>query len=478
VAIDDGIAAGIFPDSRDSGRMPKQMTVKIAIRSTRCNCSPLPDGGFEPKTLYLHETPDISYPCRIMATVRPFRGLRPRREFAAEVAARPYDVLTTEEARIEAAGNPLSFLHVGKPEIDMPVGIDPSSPEVYARAKTNLDLLVERKILEQDPAPRLYVYAQTMGAHRQYGIAACVPVDEYQQGLIRKHELTRPDKEDDRTRHILATNAQTGPIFLTYRMVPSIDALVMRIASAPAEYDFLSSDGVRHQLWVVADEPTLESIVRLFRDVPLLYIADGHHRSAAAARAALERRRRNPGHTGDEEYGAFLAVIIPDTQLQILEYNRLVRDLNGLKRDRLLDLLERDFDVTRTRGRMTPMRKGEFGLYLEGGWHTLIAHAELLDTTDPVERLDISVLQNRVLGPLLAIEDQRTSKRIDFVGGIRGTGELEHRVNSGEMAAAFSLYPTSVGELLAIADANRIMPPKSTWFEPKLRDGLLVHGLE
>jgi len=412
-----------------------------------------------------------------MATIRPFRGIRPRNDVAAEVAARPYDVLTTDEARNEAAGNPLSFLHVGKPEIDLPPGTDPYAPEVYSRAKENFDLLLERDVLRQDPEPLLYVYAQTMGSHRQYGIAACVSVEEYRRGIIRKHELTRPDKEDDRTRHILATGAQTGPIFLTYRAVPAVDTIVAAVVREPAAYDFLSNDAIRHQFWVISGKETLEQLVRLFQEVPVIYVADGHHRSAAAARAAQELQRRDPAADAGSECNFFVAVIVPHNQLQILEYNRLVKDLHGLTRERFLELLRVDFDVQKTRGQVKPLRKGEFGLYLDGSWYTLTAGREILSASDPVGRLDVSILQDRVLGPLLGIEDQRTSKRIDFVGGIRGAGELERRVNSGEMAAAFSLFPTSVEELLAIADANRIMPPKSTWFEPKLRDGVIVHSL-
>jgi uncharacterized protein (DUF1015 family) len=412
-----------------------------------------------------------------MATIRPFRGIRPRNDIAAEVAARPYDVLSTDEARNEAAGNPLSFLHVGRPEIDLSPRTDPYAPEVYARAKENYDALLERDVLRQDPDPLLYIYGQTMGSHRQYGIAACASVEEYRRGVIRKHELTRPEKEDDRTRHILATGAQTGPIFLTYRTVQEIDAIVQEIVREPAVYDFLSNDAIRHQFWLITGKEILERLVRLFREVPVLYVADGHHRTAAAARAAQELQRRNPAQNGEAECNFFAAVIVPHNQLQILAYNRVVKDLHGLTRERFLELLSVDFVVQKTRGRVKPLRKGEFGMYLEGSWYTLTAGSELLEVADPVGRLDVSILQDQVLGPLLGIEDQRTSKRIDFVGGIRGAGELERRVHSGEMAVAFSLYPTSVEELLTIADANRIMPPKSTWFEPKLRDGLIVHSL-
>lgn len=413
-----------------------------------------------------------------MATIRPFKALRPPVDLAPEVAARPYDVLSTEEARTEASGNPLSFLHVGKPEIDLPPGSDPYSPEVYGRAKENFDLLVARNILVQDPSPSLYLYALTMGTHRQSGIVACVSVEEYLRGTIRRHELTRPEKEDDRTRHILATNAQTGPVFLTYRAAARIDELVERTTRQPAATDFLASDGIRHQVWAITDAALLGQIADAFRAVPLLYIADGHHRSAAAARAAQERARRNPSHTGREGYNYFLAVLFPHNQMHILEYNRLVQDLNGFTRDRFLEMLRRNFEVGKTRGRVQPMRKGEFGLYLEGNWYTLSATDGAPEERDIVDGLDVTLLQNRVLAPLLGIDDPRTSKRIEFVGGIRGPGELERRVNGGGMAAGFTLYPTSVEELLAVADANRIMPPKSTWFEPKLRDGLLVHSLE
>lgn len=413
-----------------------------------------------------------------MATLRPFRAYRPVRELAAEVACRPYDVLNTEEARAEAAGNPLSFLHVGKAEIDLPPGTEPHSPQVYARARENLQRLISRGALQQDAKPSLYLYGLTMGSHTQYGLAGCVPADEYQRGLIRKHEQTRPDKEDDRTRHILATGAHTGPVLLTYRAVPAIDALAAAVAARPPEVDFVASDGVRHLLRVVPPGPELEELVRLFRGVPLLYIADGHHRSAAAVRAAQEYSRRDAAGTGTREHLSFPAVLFPHDQLRILEYNRLVEDLNGFTRDRFLEMLRRDFDVERARGRVRPMRKGEFGLYTDGSWYLLTAGRQLLEQEDPVERLDVSVLQSRVLAPLLGIEDPRRNRRIDFVGGIRGAGELEHRVNSGRMAAAFTLFPTSIEELLAIADTERIMPPKSTWFEPKLRDGLLVHTLD
>jgi uncharacterized protein (DUF1015 family) len=418
--------------------------------------------------------PSTFHETRPMATVRPFTAIRPRRASAADVASRPYDVLNTEEARAETAGNPLCFLHVGKPEIDLPPGTDPYAPAVYAKGSENFQKLLRDGVLVKDASPCFYVYAQTMGAHRQFGIAGCVSVEEYAAGIIRKHELTRPDKEDDRTRHMLAIGAQTGPIFLTYRNVPAIDRLVKDTVVGEAEYDFHSPDKVRHQLWVISDPATVKVLEALFRDVPIIYIADGHHRSASAARAAAELAKTG---RGTAEAGFFLAVIFPDNQMQILPYNRLVRDLNGMTPDQLVAKLGKDFDVQKSSGQVTPARKGEFGLYTGGQWYTLVIKGDLRAVPDPVERLDVSVLQSRVFGPLLGIEDQRTSKRIDFVGGIRGTAELQKRVDAGEMAAAFSIFATSIGELLAVADAGRIMPPKSTWFEPKLRDGLLVHSL-
>jgi len=316
-----------------------------------------------------------------------------------------------------------------------------------------------------------------MGHHTQAGVVGCLSIEEYRDGTILRHELTRPEKEDDRTQHILATGAQTGPIFVAHRADPAIDETVKGITGTPPAYDFEASDGVRHRFWIAGAGETVRRLAGLFRPLPRLYIADGHHRSAAAARAAAECRRRNPRHSGSEDYNFFLAVVFPHTQLQILEYNRLVRTLNGLRRDRFLNLLHDSFTVDRTPGRVRPMRKGEFGLYLDGSWYTMACREKLLEEQDPVRRLDVSVLQNHVLGPLLGVDDPRTSSRIDFVGGIRGPGELERRVNSGEMAAAFTLYPTSMDELMEIADAGLFMPPKSTWFEPKLRDGLVIHSI-
>lgn len=412
-----------------------------------------------------------------MATLRPFRGVRPRTPYASAVASKPYDVLNSEEARAEAGDKPLSFLHVGKPEIDLPPGTDLYDERVYARAKENLDRFLRDRILVEDPRPSLYLYAQTMGNHTQYGIVGCASVEEYVNDVIKKHELTRRDKEDDRTRHVRVTNAHSGPIFLTYRARPAIDALVEQIRATPPVNDFVAEDGIRHRLWVIDDTPTIDAITREFRTVPVLYVADGHHRSAAAARVGKEMAAANPHHTGSEEYNFFLAVLFPHNQLRILDYNRLVKDLNGKNADQFLAALPPAFTVTRSPAQARPSRKGEYGMYLPGQWYLLQAGTGLTAVTDPVERLDVSILQKHLLAPILGIEDPRTSKRIDFVGGIRGLAELERRVDSGEMAVAFAVMPTSIEELLAIADAGKSMPPKSTWFEPKLRDGLVVHLL-
>jgi uncharacterized protein (DUF1015 family) len=412
-----------------------------------------------------------------VATLRPFRGIRPRPRYAAEVAAKPYDVLSSEEARAEAENKPLSFLHVGKPEIDLPRGIDLYDERVYLKGKENLDRLLHDGILAEDPEPSLYLYAQTMGDHTQYGVVGCASVEEYTNDTIKKHELTRRDKEDDRTRHVRVTNAHTGPIFLTYRARPAIDVIVDRIRAMPPVNNFIAEDGIRHQLWVIGDRSTVEALTREFRNVPSLYVADGHHRSAAAARVGKEMAAANPHHTGKEEYNFFLAVLFPHNQLRILDYNRVVKDLNGKTDAEFLTALSPTFTVTKSLDQVRPSKKGEYGMYLRGEWYLLRAQSGLTAITDPVERLDVSILQKHLLTPLLGIDDPRTSKRIDFVGGIRGLKELERRVNSGEMAVALALTPTSIEELLAIADAGKIMPPKSTWFEPKLRDGMVVHFL-
>jgi uncharacterized protein (DUF1015 family) len=393
------------------------------------------------------------------------------------VAAKPYDVLNSEEARAEAAGKPLSFLHVGKPEIDLPRDIDLYDPRVYDKGRENLQRLMSDGILAQDSQPSYYLYAQTMGNHTQYGIVGCASVHEYADDIIKKHELTRKDKEDDRTRHVRVTHAHSGPIFLTYRADPSIDALASAIRSGKAEYDFVADDGIRHQLWVASDPVMTSRLEEAFRAIGNFYVADGHHRSAAAARVGREMAAANPHHTGREEYNFFLAVLFPHNQLRIMDYNRVVRDLHGRSPESFLAEVEKRLTVIPATRQVRPAAKGRFGMYTGGAWYELQAPHGMLSAPDPVERLDVSILQRELLSPVLGIDDPRTSKRIDFVGGIRGLGELERRVNSGEMAAAFALHPTSIEELLAIADAGKIMPPKSTWFEPKLRDGVVVHLL-
>jgi uncharacterized protein (DUF1015 family) len=410
-----------------------------------------------------------------VATVRPFKGYRPRPELAGQVAAQPYDVLNSDEAREIAKDKPLSFLHVGKPEIDLPPGINLYDERVYQKGRQNLQRLIADGVLKEDQQPSFYLYAQTMGQHTQFGIVGCASVQEYLNDTIKKHELTRKDKEDDRTKHVKVTNAHSGPIFLTYRARPDLDAVVERVRSAPPVNDFVAEDGIRHRLWVIVENAVVKQIQQSFHAVPTLYVADGHHRSAAAARVGKEMADGNPHHRGDEEYNFFLAVLFPHNQLRIMDYNRVVKDLNARSADQFLEEIGAGFECQPSPSQVRPGRKGEFGMYLRGQWYRLRARPALLAIADPVERLDVSLLQNHLLAPILGIDDPRTSKRIDFVGGIRGLGELERRVNSGEMAVAFALHPTSIDELLAIADAGKIMPPKSTWFEPKLRDGMVVH---
>jgi uncharacterized protein (DUF1015 family) len=413
-----------------------------------------------------------------MATIRPFKAFRPKAEFAGEVAARPYDVLNSDEAREEVKGHPLSFLHIGKPEVDLDPSIDLHDERVYEKGKENLQKLISREVLVQDPAPSLYVYAQTMGTHTQYGLVGCASVDEYWNNTIKKHELTRSDKEEDRCNHVRVTNSHSGPIFLTYRDNAEINAIVAHVTSQSPVNDHQALDGIRHQCWTIKDAGVIEKITSLFKNIPNLYIADGHHRSAAAARVGRERAKANPRHRGDEEYNFYLAVYFPANQLRIMDYNRLVKDLCGMSKEEFFVRLKQNFDIVEASGQLKPVKKGDFGMYLEGTWYTLSAGPALQRITDPVLELDVSILQNHLLDPILGIKDPRVDKRIDFVGGIRGLGELERRVNSGEMKIAFSMFPTSVAELMAIADDDKLMPPKSTWFEPKLRDGLFVHFLD
>ena len=413
-----------------------------------------------------------------MSLIRPFTGLRPASGRAADVTAPPYDVLSTEEARARAQGRPWSFLHVSKPEIDLPVGTDPYSAAVYSRGRENFDRILGDGVLQRDPGAYYYVYQLVMGAHRQTGIVAAASVPDYDSNRIRKHEFTRPDKEDDRVRQIEALNAQTGPVFLTYRRSSAVDAIMDQVTQAAPEVDVTADDGVRHTLWAMRDRKQIDAITGLFDAMDCLYIADGHHRSAAASRVAAARRAGNPRHSGDEAYNYFLAVIFPDNQMQILDYNRVVKDLNGLTREGFLEKIKTVFSVKPEAAMVKPGRAGEFGLYLKDQWYRLNIRPERIPVNDPVKRLDVSLLQDNLIAPVLGIADPRRDKRIDFVGGIRGLKELERRVDSGEMACAFSLFPTSMADLMSVADAGEVMPPKSTWFEPKLADGLVSHVLD
>ena len=408
-----------------------------------------------------------------MAVIRPFRALRPRPERAQAVASVPYDVVNTEEARALAAGKPLSFLHVSRPEIDLPPGTDIHSDPVYRKAVENFEKLIAEAPLEKEAEPSLYLYRLVMGQHEQIGVVAVCSIDEYDNNTIRKHERTRRDKEDDRTRHMIMLRAQTGPVFLTYRTRAEIDAQVNAAIAADPLFDLTAEDGIRHTIWRVTET---DGLVNGFASVPLLYIADGHHRAASASRARGELREQSFTHTGNEDYNYFLTVIFPDSQVQILAYNRVVRDLNGLSKEEFLAALKPQCTVTENAS-PAPAERGQWRMYLDGQWYGLQLAPDTTLPASTVSALDVSVLQDRLLDPILGIKDVRTDKRIDFIGGLRGTQELERLVNEGKAAVAFSLFPTTVDELLMVSDANEIMPPKSTWFEPKLRDGLLIHTI-
>jgi len=411
-----------------------------------------------------------------MSLIRPFAALRPVPEHVADVIAPPYDVLNTEEARARADGRPHSFLHISKPEIDLPEGTDPFAPEVYARGAENLQRLVKENILFREDSPCYYVYRLVMGEHVQTGLVAVASVADYDSNRIRKHEFTRPDKEDDRVRQIDALNAQTGPVFLTYRHNDTVDEVVAKVTTAAPEYDLQADDGVQHTLWVVNDADDIQTLTDTFDAMDCLYIADGHHRSAAGSRVAAMRRQAGQASTASDY---FLSVIFPDNQMKILDYNRVIKDLNGMSEADFLAAVEKNFSVEKSASAVSPASTQEFGMYLGGNWYRLKIKPDLVPASDdPVGRLDVSLLQNNLISPLLGIDNPRVDKRIDFVGGIRGLGELEKRVNSGEMAVAFSLHPTVLDDLMAVADANEVMPPKSTWFEPKLADGLVSHVLD
>jgi uncharacterized protein (DUF1015 family) len=409
-----------------------------------------------------------------VAIIRPFNALRPQVERAAQVASVPYDVVNAEEARALAAGNPWSFLHVSRPEIDLPEGTPIYSDQVYAKAVANFEKLTKECPLEVEETPSLYLYRLIMGNHEQLGVVACCSVDDYDGDIIRKHERTRRDKEDDRTRHIMMLRAQTGPVFLTYRAQAKVDSLIAdALRGNPPLYDFVANDDIRHTIWRV---PTYDALVEAFSEVPYLYIADGHHRAASASRARAELKESGFSFIGTEEYNFFQCVLFPDNQLQILPYNRIVADLNGLSQDEFLTRVRESFAVT-DNAPPSPRDRGHWSMYLEGRWYGLALRGDSPPPEGVVESLDVSILQDRLLDPILGIKDVRTDKRIDFVGGIRGTEELERLVNDGKAAAAFSLYPTTIEDLLRVSDAGEIMPPKSTWFEPKLRDGLLSHQI-
>ena len=413
-----------------------------------------------------------------MVKVKPFCGIRPPKEYAAEVASRPYDVLNSEEAKAEATER--SLLHIIKPEIDFTPIADEHSDEVYAKAVENFKAWKERGWLAQDSEEHYYIYAQTMEGRTQYGIAMCCHFEDYLSGAIKKHELTRPDKEEDRMIHVRNQKANIEPVFFTYPDNDEINAIVESVvAQNEADYDFTAEDGFGHHFWVIRDKVLNERITELFASVPALYVADGHHRTAAAARVGQECMQNNPNHTGEEEYCYFLAVTFPASQLRIIDYNRVVRDLNGLTKEQLLEALAESFEVEKKGSEIyTPAALHNFAMYIDGEWYSLTAKEGTYDDKDPIGVLDVTVLSNLVLDKILGISDLRTSKRIDFVGGIRGLGELKRRVDSGEMGVAFALYPVSMQQLIDIADTGNIMPPKTTWFEPKLRSGVVIHSFE
>ncbi|HUE37452.1 MAG TPA: DUF1015 family protein [Candidatus Acidoferrum sp.] len=401
-----------------------------------------------------------------MAVLKPFAALRPKPELASQICELPYDVMSSEEAREIAAGNPLSFLRVSKPEIDLPPGTDVYAPEVYAKGKENFQKLITQGALRQDGQPNFYLYRQIMGGHSQMGLVAAASCEEYLRGVIKKHELTRPDKEDDRVRHIETLNSQTGPVFLTYKAAGALDDFVAKKISEKPDVDFTAKDGVRHSSWKISGAEDIQFIEKQFAQIPYLYIADGHHRSAAAARVYQSRR-------GAGQSGSFLAVIFPHSQMRILPYNRALKDLNGHSPEQLLHKIGARYLLSE-KGRPNPAKKHEIGFYFQNKWRTFDMQPKALHK-DAVENLDVTLLQKNILAPVFGIDDPRTSRRVAFVGGIRGTPELEKLVDSGEFACAFSMFPTGIEDLMAIADAGGIMPPKSTWFEPKLRDAMFCH---
>lgn len=411
-----------------------------------------------------------------MITIKAFRGIRPLPEYAARVASRPYDVMNRQEAKQEAAGNPLSFLHVIRPEIDLPDSIDEHDPRVYQKAKENFQSLLAQGIFKQESADCFYVYELTMHNRSQTGLVACSSVDDYFADKIKKHEHTRPVKEQDRIDHMLITGIHAEPVFLTFRDVDAVTYILFQIKDQSPDYDFISSDNIKHRFWVMRDPSAISQLTQIFKThVPATYIADGHHRAASSAKVGRLLAEQNPHHSGKEEYNFFLTVLFPASQLHIMDYNRLVADLNGLTEAEFLQKVAEKFQVHQRNDSFRPSGMHEFGMYLGGKWYKLLPHPGTFAENDPIGSLDVSILQDNLLRPILGITDPRTDKRIDFSGGIRGLQELERRVNQGEMQVAFALYPVSMEQLLRIADMGQVMPPKSTWFEPKLRSGLIIH---
>ncbi len=414
-----------------------------------------------------------------MAKVRPFRGVRPPRELVTEVASRPYDVLNSEEARAEAEGNEKSLYHIIKPEIDFEPGTDEHDPKVYDKAVDNFNAFQQKGWLVQDEKPRYYIYAQTMDGRTQYGFVVAANVDDYMEGRIKKHELTRRDKEEDRMKHVRVNNANIEPVFFAFPDDEELEKIIRDVTSGEAEYDFTAPDGFGHHFWVIDNEDLINRITELFDAIPALYIADGHHRTAAAALVGNEKARQNPAHTGNEEYNYFLAVAFPASHLKIIDYNRIVKDLNGMTASEFVKALEKDFIVEeKGEAEYRPEKLHNFSLYVDGKWYSLTAREGRYDDNDPIGQLDVTITSDLILRDLLGIHDLRSDKRIDFVGGIRGLGELKRRVDSGEMKMALALYPVSMDQLMNIADTGNIMPPKTTWFEPKLRSGLVIHKLD
>jgi uncharacterized protein (DUF1015 family) len=412
--------------------------------------------------------------------IKPFKGIRPPKQYVLQVNSRPYDVLNSEEARAEAAGNEKSLYHIIKPEINFEPGTDEHDPKVYQSAREHFDLFQKNGWLVQDPKECYYVYAQTMGDRTQYGLVVAAWFEDYMAGRIKKHELTRRDKEEDRMKHVRVNNANIEPVFFAYKHVDELDAIIARYAAKEPEYDFVAEpEGFGHKFWVIDDDNDIKRITELVAKIPAMYIADGHHRSAAAALVGNERKQQNPNHTGNEEYCFFLAVCFPDNQLNIIDYNRVVKDLNGLSEAEFLKALEEDFIVEKKGADIyRPDRLHNFSLYVGGNWYSLTAKPGRYNDNDPIGVLDVTISSNLILDKILGIKDLRSDKRIDFVGGIRGLGELKRRVDSGEMKMALALYPVTMQQIIDIADSGNIMPPKTTWFEPKLRSGLVIHSLE